>query len=66
MAMEEKSHALLIGVIHLHFLQKEDEIILEQLALPDKWMTPFITYWIELLSAQKDWKRKNLIKKMIA
>ncbi|MED3549379.1 SWIM zinc finger family protein [Cytobacillus praedii] len=56
-AMGEQSHALLIGTIHLHFLQKEDEIILEQLALPDKWMTPFITYWIELLSAQKDWKR---------
>ncbi|WP_313803373.1 SWIM zinc finger family protein [Cytobacillus sp.] len=56
-AIEEKSRSLLIGLHHLHFLLKEDEIILEYLTRSDKWMTPFITYWIDLLNGQKDWKR---------
>ena len=56
-SIAEKSSPIIIGKIHLHFLQKEDAIVLEHLASHDQSITPFITYWVEFLTAQKDWKR---------
>ncbi len=48
---------IIIGIIHLHILAKEDKIALDTLHRTDKWMTPYIPYWIEEFTAHKDWQR---------
>lgn len=46
-----------IGTVHLYILQREDEMALRFLEVPEKEITPYLLYWLELLTSQKDWKR---------
>ncbi|MBP2242383.1 hypothetical protein J2Z40_002957 [Cytobacillus eiseniae] len=57
LALEVQNEPVSIGIIHLHLLQKEDEAALEEIARRDDFVTPYILYWIELLSSQREWKR---------
>ncbi|QED49688.1 SWIM zinc finger family protein [Cytobacillus dafuensis] len=56
-AIDNKNCPILVGILHLHILLGEDETALEYLSLPDKWMTPYFLYWIELFTIQREWKR---------
>ncbi|MFE8698108.1 SWIM zinc finger domain-containing protein [Cytobacillus sp. FJAT-53684] len=55
--IEEKNFPIIVGITHLYFLQRDDEMTLQFLNVPDEQMTPYILYWIERLSLQKEWKR---------
>ncbi|WP_409973207.1 SWIM zinc finger domain-containing protein [Bacillus sp. Bva_UNVM-123] len=56
-AYKETNLPIIVGIIHLHILAKEDETALEVLAKTDKSMTPYMLYWIEQFTHQKDWQR---------
>ena len=57
MAMPHKNLATEVGIIHIHFLLREDEEALSLLRPYDETITPYFFYWLEQLSLQKDWKR---------
>lgn len=48
---------IVVGTVHLYILQREDEQALKFLEVPDEKMTPYLLYWLELFTSQKDWKR---------
>lgn len=54
---EPISLPMIVGKVHLSILQREDEKALRFLAVPDEEMTPYLLYWLDLFTLQKDWKR---------
>jgi len=56
-ALPNKNLPVTVGLIHLHILLREDEEALSLLRPYDEEITPYFFYWLEILSAQKEWKR---------
>ncbi len=54
---KEANLPIVVGVTHLHILAKEDEEALAILTKTDKSMTPYIYYWLNQFTAQKEWQR---------
>jgi hypothetical protein len=46
-----------IGLIHHYILAKKDEQALEQIVLLQETGVPYLLYWLEMLTGQKEWKR---------
>ena len=57
MAIPNKNLSIEVGIIHIHFLLREDEEALSLLHPYDENITPYFFYWLEHLSFQKDWRR---------
>lgn len=55
--LKATNYPAVVSVIHLHILAKEDDKALEILSKTDKWMTPYIYYWLKQFTAQKEWQR---------
>lgn len=56
-ALKDTNLPIVVGVVHLHILAKEDKEALEILEKTDTWMTPYILYWLNQFTAQKEWQR---------
>ena len=56
-AITNKNLSIKVGLVHIHFLLREDEEALSLLHPYDESITPYFFYWLELLSLQKEWKR---------
>ncbi|MGJ7920790.1 SWIM zinc finger family protein [Neobacillus sp. LXY-4] len=48
---------LLLGLVHQHILARNDEQALDSLAGLETKVVPYLLYWMEVLSSQKEWKR---------
>ncbi|MBT2690564.1 SWIM zinc finger family protein [Bacillus sp. ISL-47] len=46
-----------VGFIHLNILERIEEQALSVLNVPNETMTPYLLYWLDYFSAQKDWNR---------
>jgi hypothetical protein len=46
-----------IGLIHQYLLNKEDEHALKRIVLLQEAGVPYLLYWLEMLTGQKEWKR---------
>ncbi|MDR6999297.1 SWIM zinc finger family protein [Neobacillus niacini] len=54
----ENPRPLMIAGVHLNFLLQKDDSALRLIhTYEDDWTTPYMIYWIDLLSSQKAWKR---------
>ncbi len=47
----------MVGYVHLHILERNDDQALSVLNVPNEIMTPYMLYWLDLFTAQKDWNR---------
>ncbi|CAM3611363.1 SWIM zinc finger domain-containing protein [Aeromicrobium ponti] len=46
-----------VGFTHLNILERNEEQALSVLNVPNETMTPYMLYWLDYFSAQKDWNR---------
>ncbi|MCM3707315.1 MULTISPECIES: SWIM zinc finger family protein [Cytobacillus] len=54
---EEANMPSVAGFVHLQILERNDEQALRILNVPNVLMTPYILYWLDYFSANKDWNR---------
>ncbi len=47
----------MVGYVHLHILERNDDQALSVLNVQNEIMTPYMLYWLDLFTAQKDWNR---------
>lgn len=47
----------MVGYVHLHIVERNDDQALSVLNVPNEIMTPYMLYWLDLFTAQKDWNR---------
>lgn len=48
---------VVVGLVHLYILERNDEEALKLLGDPEETITPYLLYWLDLFTSQKDWKR---------
>ncbi|MBU8881097.1 SWIM zinc finger family protein [Bacillus sp. FJAT-29790] len=56
-AIEPKTFPIIVGDLHLHILQRDDEMALRIVTVPEIAMTPYLLYWLDLFTSHKEWKR---------
>lgn len=57
MQAEHQTLPMIVGTIHQHVMLKMDEEALRILHILDEYATPFMLFWLEKMTAGKDWRR---------